>query len=155
MPTELERHARLLRYDAWANAESLASLRGVASPPALRWMAHIPACELLWLGRLREQPSELAVWPELAPDEIARALDHARQGWTDYLAGLDEGGLAEAVGYRNSRGEFWVSSVDDILTHVVGHSAYHRGQIAAAVRQAGGAPAYTDFIHAARQGLIE
>jgi uncharacterized damage-inducible protein DinB len=45
--------------------------------------------------------------------------------------------------------------VGDILTHVVAHSAYHRGQIAAAVRAAGGAPAYTDFIHAARRGLVE
>jgi len=35
------------------------------------------------------------------------------------------------------------------------HSTYHRGQIASAVREAGGAPAYTDYIHAVRQGLIE
>jgi uncharacterized damage-inducible protein DinB len=88
-------------------------------------------------------------------EEIGRTLDRARRGWTDYLAGLHEADLAEGVGYRNSRGEFWVSTVDDILTHVVVHSAYHRGQIASAVREAGGEPAYTDFIHAARQGLVE
>jgi uncharacterized damage-inducible protein DinB len=35
------------------------------------------------------------------------------------------------------------------------HSGYHRGQIAAAVRESGGEPAYTDYIHAVRQGLIE
>ena len=43
----------------------------------------------------------------------------------------------------------------DILAHVVLHSAYHRGQIAAAVRAGGGEPAYTDMIHAVRQGLVE
>ena len=42
----------------------------------------------------------------------------------------------------------------DILTHVTMHGAYHRAQIAAAVRESGGEPAYTDFIHAARQGLL-
>jgi len=44
--------------------------------------------------------------------------------------------------------------VGDVLTHVVTHSGYHRGQIASAIRSDGGTPAYTDFIHAARQGLI-
>jgi uncharacterized damage-inducible protein DinB len=40
--------------------------------------------------------------------------------------------------------------VDDIATHVVFHSHYHRGQIASLVRAAGHTPAYTDFIHAIR-----
>jgi len=44
--------------------------------------------------------------------------------------------------------------VEDILTHVTIHSAYHRGQIASDLRAAGQAPAYTDFIHAVRLGLI-
>jgi uncharacterized damage-inducible protein DinB len=42
-----------------------------------------------------------------------------------------------------------------MLVHTVLHSAYHRGQVAAEVRAAGGEPAYTDFIHAVRQGLVE
>jgi len=45
--------------------------------------------------------------------------------------------------------------VQDILTHVLLHSAYHRGQIASQVRSSGEQPPYTDFIHAARQSLIE
>jgi len=35
------------------------------------------------------------------------------------------------------------------------HSAYHRGQIATAMRAAGYAPAYTDFIHCIRQGFVQ
>ena len=64
-------------------------------------------------------------------------------------------GPGEGVGYRNSLGEYWTSTVGDILTHVAMHGAYHRAQIAAALRESGCTPAYTDFIHAARQGLIE
>ena len=63
--------------------------------------------------------------------------------------------LAEAVSYKNSKGEVWSNSVQDILMHVVIHSAYHRGQIAADMRSAGHVPAYTDFIHGVRQGLLE
>ncbi|HUF34694.1 MAG TPA: DinB family protein [Gemmatimonadales bacterium] len=155
MSAELDRHARLFRYDIWANAETLASLQRVTPPQALRWMGHIVSAELLWLGRLVEEPSELAVWPELDVEQIAAWLPRLEQAWPQYLAGLSEDDLADGVGYRNSLGEFWTNSVDDILTHVVIHSAYHRGQIAAAVRTAGGEPAYTDVIHAVRQGLIE
>ena len=43
----------------------------------------------------------------------------------------------------------------DVLTHVILHSAYHRGQVALAMRAAGMEPAYTDFIHAVRQGFVE
>jgi uncharacterized damage-inducible protein DinB len=39
--------------------------------------------------------------------------------------------------------------------HVIMHSAYHRGQIAAEVRAAGLTPAYTDFIQSVRQGSLE
>ena len=68
---EIDRLVRQLRYDAWANAETLASLRSTAPPQALRWMAHIVGAERLWLGRLTGEPSPLAVWPELAVDDMA------------------------------------------------------------------------------------
>ena len=155
MAAELVHHARLLRYDAWANAETLASLRRAPVPAGLRWLGHIVASELLWLGRLIEAPSEVPVWPELAPDDIAGRLARLERDWAGYLGAITEEDLVDGVGYRNSLGEFWTNSVGDILTHVVGHSAYHRGQIAAAVRTAGGEPAYTDFIHAVRRGLVE
>jgi uncharacterized damage-inducible protein DinB len=155
MTADLLHHARQLRWGGWANRETLSSLRMTAPPAALRWMAHIAGSELLWLGRLSGEPSEVAVWPELDLDRVATHLARLETAWPRYLAALGEDELAEPVGYRNSRGEFWTSTVPDILSHVVTHSAYHRGQIASAVRAAGGEPAYTDFIHAIRKGLVE
>ncbi len=73
----------------------------------------------------------------------------------NFLGQLSPAGLLETVVYKNSKGEPWTSTVEDILTHVVLHSAYHRGQIASLMRAGGEQPAYTDFIHAVRQGLIE
>ena len=57
--------------------------------------------------------------------------------------------------YTNSKGELWENRVLDVLSHVLLHSAYHRGQIALEIRRSGSAPAYTDYIHAVRQGLLE
>jgi uncharacterized damage-inducible protein DinB len=145
---------RLFRWGHWANEETLASLRRTAPPGAVRWIAHIVAAELLWLARLRDEAPPLPVWPEFDLADTARRLAGSRRVWTAHLEALTPEDLADSVGYRNSKGEFWTSTVADILTHVSHHGAYHRGQIAAAVRAAGGEPAYTDFIHAARQGLI-
>jgi uncharacterized damage-inducible protein DinB len=147
--------ARLLRYDVWANAETLASVRRTPSRQALRWMAHIVGAEFVWLGRLTDSSSPLEVWPELDADACEARLDQLARVWPGYLAEVGPAGLSRGIAYRNTKGETWTSTVADVLTHVVIHSGYHRGQIAAAVRSEGGSPAYTDFIHAGRQGLIE
>ena len=146
---------RLFRWGHWANEETLSSLRRTAPASGVRWLAHIVSAELLWLARLRDQAPFLPVWPDFDLDDTARRLAESRRVWTTHLESLTGEDLSDSVGYRNSKGEFWTSTVADILTHVSHHGAYHRGQIASAVRAAGGEPAYTDFIHAARQGLVE
>lgn len=147
---------RLFAYDDWANRETLAALQALASPPprALGWLDHVLAAEVLWLSRLRGEPSPLAVWPELAFEQRARHLDELRDAWAALLDGLRPEGLAREIAYTNSQGEPWTSRVEDVLTHVVTHSAYHRGQIASALRAAGHEPPYTDLAHGARQGLF-
>lgn len=148
---------RQLHYDAWAHREVLTALAGAASPPekALRWFAHILAAERLWLARIRGEPSKVAVWPEPDLDRSRGEVEELEGLWKSYLETLTPEGLGAEIVYVNSKGEPWRSRVEDVLQHVVIHSAYHRGQIAAALREAGISPAYTDFIHAARQGLLE
>jgi uncharacterized damage-inducible protein DinB len=148
-------YTRLLRYDAWANGETLSSLRsGNPVPKAWRWMGHIVGSGELWLARLRDEAPAMTVWPDLDLDRCTAGVARLAEQWPRYLETLRDDDLAEGVGYRNSRGEYWTSTVADILTHVAMHGSYHRAQIAAAVRESGGEPAYTDFIHAARQGLL-
>ena len=146
---------RLLRYDIWANGETVGSLRQ-GPPPArsLKWMGHIIGAEYLWLARLRQVPAPLPVWPDLPVEECAVRLGELSSMWREYLANATPRQLAERVAYTNSKGEKWTNVVEDILTHVTIHSAYHRGQIASDLRAAGQIPAYTDFIHAVRLGLI-
>ena len=154
--SEVARFRRLFEYDAWANAATLTSLRVGPAPEKTRaWMAHIIGSERLWLARLRQEPSGMPVWPDLDLEACGAQITGLLADWTRYLEELDEDGLADGVAYRNSKGEFWTSSAGDILTHVVVHGGYHRGQIAVAVREAGGEPAYTDFIHAMRTGLVD
>jgi uncharacterized damage-inducible protein DinB len=148
----LSRIRRLFRYDEWANREALAS---AAPPRALSLMAHVLGTEWLWLSRARREPSPVAVWPSWTAAECALQVDAVPRAWEAYLGALNDDRLQDAVPYVNSKGEPWSSTVEDMLLHTVLHSAYHRGQVAAEVRAAGGEPAYTDFVHAVRQGLVE
>jgi len=153
----LQHYLQLASYDSWANREAVSSLRATGTPPARsqRWMAHIVAAEHLWLARLLPQQPRYPVWPELS---LEQCEDEARQlsaAWKGCLAQRGENFLEQEIQYKNSKGEAWASRVRDVLTHVFMHSAYHRGQIAADLRQAGFVPAYTDFIHGVRQGLVE
>jgi uncharacterized damage-inducible protein DinB len=148
---------RQFAYDAWANREVLTGLRTSASPsPRPRQLlAHILSAERLWFERIRKQPQSLPVWPGFTFEQCETQIADLAQLWREFLGHLSPEGLAEKVSYKNSKGEPWISTVEDVLTHVLLHSAYHRGQIASQVRVGGEAPAYTDFIHAVRQGLIE
>jgi uncharacterized damage-inducible protein DinB len=151
---------RLVAYDRLGNDLTLASLATsfTATSPAperaVAVMAHIIGAERLWLARIEGEPSPLAVWPALDLDGSRRELEALDLPWAHLLGQLDPATLAREVHYTNSRGDTFTNRVDDILQHVVLHSAHHRGQIAAAVRAAGGTPAYTDYIHIVRSGLI-
>ena len=148
---------RQFAYDAWANKEVLATIRahGGEDIRALQLMAHILAAELLWLERLKQQPQSVRVWPE--PDLAwceAQAVEMSRL-WHEFLDLITTGDVNQTIHYQNSKGEHWESTIVDVLTHVVLHSAYHRGQIASHMRSNGQTPAYTDFIHGVRQGLVK
>jgi uncharacterized damage-inducible protein DinB len=146
---------QLLQYDSWANREALKSLGQAIPPPrSLKWMGHIIGAEFLWLARLEGETSELPVWPDLSLKDCGKRLGEMSRLLGDVAQAGPER-LAEPVSYTNSKGESWTNTVEEILTHLVIHSAYHRGQIASDVRAAGQTPAYTDYIHAVRQGLVE
>jgi uncharacterized damage-inducible protein DinB len=153
----IEHLRRQFVYDEWANREVLAGLRVSDRPTSrpLQLLAHILSAERLWLERITMQPQSLPVWPGFTLDQCEAQIADLAQLWDEFLRQLAPAKLSERVTYKNSKGEPWTSTVEDILTHAALHSAYHRGQIASQVRAAGEQPAYTDFIHAVRQGLIE
>jgi uncharacterized damage-inducible protein DinB len=153
----IEHFTRLFAYDGWANQEVLAGLRTSVTPlpRALELTAHILSTERLWMARLEQKPQTLPVWPAFTIEECDGQAAELPALWKNYLANSSEADLAEPVSYRNSKGEPWSSRKDDILLHLITHSAYHRGQVAMAVRAAGATPAYTDFIHSIRQGFVK
>ena len=155
--TMLPHLRRLFSYDAWANKEVLLSLQKIEGPPArsIQLLAHIVSAERLWLERIEAQPQTMPVWPSLTLAQCERELETLSDGYRRYLSAIGEEDLTKKIKYTNSKGESFLNEMQDILTHVIMHSVYHRGQIASDVRSMGFQPAYTDFIHGVRQHAIE
>jgi len=148
----LEVLRRQFVWTDWANRTTLAALRRATPAPASgeRRLAHLAATEHLWLARLERRPQPMPVWPEIDLAATAGLIEELPDLWRRYFERAGEAGLTANVAYTNSKGESFTNRAGDILLHLVSHGAYHRGQIAADLRQAGAVPELTDFIHWAR-----
>jgi len=147
---------RQFEYDAWANREVMSAVnRTEPQKRTLQLFSHILAAERLWLERIQQLPQSLPVWPDFDRERCNTETAKTATLWHNFLDQLSSDQLSRQVSYKNSKGDSFSGTVQDILTHVILHSAYHRGQIATQMRADGQDPAYTDFIHAARQGLIK
>lgn len=152
--SEIKLFQRLFSYDHWANQQVL-SLLPTAPQRSLELLAHIISAERLWWERLQQRTQSFPVWPDFTIEQCGQELGKVSQLWSQCLAGLDVNALRTPVDYKNTTGESFRNTVEDILMHVYTHSAYHRGQIAANIRESGGIPKNTDFIHCIRQGFVE
>ncbi len=147
IPDHLRSRMRQLDHLRWADRRVLAALHGPPPPPeALRLFLHVLGAEGVWLARLEGRPSDIAVWPTLDLDAAAELAERNARGYRALLWPLSSLDLDRLVSYTNSAGESFQTTVDDILTHVCLHGAYHRGQVARILRLEGGTPIPTDYI---------
>jgi uncharacterized damage-inducible protein DinB len=139
---------RMLRSMAWADQEVLRALRDCpeSQSEGIRLLAHLLAAEHVWLSRIERRPASHIVWPQLDLAGCEHLAGANAEGYAAMLSGLSEADLGANIVYRNTKNEEFATPLVDILTHVVIHGAYHRGQIARAFGAAGAAAANTDFI---------
>lgn len=130
----------MFRYMAWADRRALEALRATpaAHAEALPLLAHLLAAEHIWLARLERREPRHPVWPalDLAECDVLAAENEA--GYLAFVGRLGEVAPTWAVPYRTSQGHEFVTPVLDILTQVVTHGPYHRGQIAKIIGRSGG-----------------
>jgi uncharacterized damage-inducible protein DinB len=139
---------KVFQHLAWADARVLQSLRAAHSvlKKDQDLYAHILGAEHVWLSRIGGTAPKLAVWPTLTPDESEQLAAENAAAYQKLASDLTQEKMKRAITYRNSAGDEYTSTLEDILTHVSLHGAYHRGQIASSVRAAGDTPIPTDYI---------
>jgi len=148
-------YKRQFQWNDWANREALASLSGATTgSDAHKALCHVVAAEHLWHDRIYGRVSAMPVWPSLSTQQCLTEIDRLRDLWDSVIERLAETELERQVSYANTKGDSFTSTVEEIITHVLLHGSYHRGQVAREVRRAGATPAMTDYIHAARTGKL-
>lgn len=66
--------------------------------------------------------------------------------YTNVLKIVNECKMDDLIFYKNSKGNQFNNSIQQILFHVVNHFTHHRGQIISDLRQNGIDPIITDYI---------
>lgn len=137
---------RYLDYNLWANRRLVENIRAVPADlvetvplapfgsihDALR---HIVGAQNIWLERLRgESPSDfMGLTAGRSTDDLCEMLVLTSQAWVQHVAD-HPAQLMGTVSYATTKGDQFVQQVDDVITHVVNHSTYHRGQVMSALR---------------------
>ena len=150
---------RLLAHDRWANGRALESLEAMPAPPdkGRELLAHLLGAEVCWIERMTagRDPADWEAWERMDLRGVRKAWESTVPSrWSAFLADAALANPSREFSYVNYLGEPWKAVVGDVLVQLMLHSSYHRGQIATAVRAAGGEPAVQDWIRAVREGAL-
>src|SRR6476619_342994 len=121
---------KLFKHLAWADEKVLQSLRAARSvlKKDLDLYAHILGSEHNWLSRIQGSEPKLAIWPTLTLDQCQEVAKENVRALNAVVGPLTSELLQKPITYKNSAGDQYTSTTEDILTHVSMHGAYHRGQ---------------------------
>ncbi|GAB4374949.1 MAG: hypothetical protein Kow0075_00980 [Salibacteraceae bacterium] len=112
-------------------------------------LSHCLNAMIVWAARVNAQTPDVEVWQLHAIGDLHTVNRTAHHMWYDILDACNLHGLHT---YQNSSGNTFTNSLEEIATHVIIHSAHHRGQIASLWRRQGIQPPSSDFIFWVRQG---
>jgi|SRR6185437_6042381 len=115
-----------------------------APEKSVKLLNHIAQAHEVWNSRLaanKKMPT--SVW-EIKPMAELKKLDI--ENFATTLDVINDRDFAEMISYKNLKGVAHSNSVQEILYHVVNHTTYHRGQIAADLKQHGIEPPISDYI---------
>lgn len=121
-----DHYIELFDYENWAMRLIIKTLREANDGEANGIFAHILFAREIWYNRVanRSNPYE---FEGKSLDEMVAAFEKNQQEWCGFVASAVD--LDAVVEYKTLAGEPFSDRLKNILTHVVNHSTYHRGQI--------------------------
>ena len=149
----------LARYKAWADDRlyrklgelpdaELTAPRAIVFGSILRILHHVHAMDLVWKAHLEGVPHSFTRRdPETCPP-FAALLEmqrHVDAWYIGYADSLSRSACEESVDFTFIGGGAGTMSRGEILQHVVNHTTYHRGHVAAMIYQIPSEPPTTDL----------
>lgn len=146
---------KLVTYHCWANLNIINHLKVLPEevflkevdsvfPTISQTLGHVLLADQVWLSRI------LGKSPDSLNNKIFQSVEEAdttfkmhSQSFDSILDQLDEGQL---IRYQTTKGDVFQQTLSEIIQHLVNHGTYHRGNIAAMIRQLGYTGTSTDYI---------
>ncbi|WP_215222675.1 DinB family protein [Echinicola shivajiensis] len=113
------------------------------SEKAVKLFNHLLNAHQIWNNRIKPEQPTFDVW-ELHDTKDLKSIDKINLEHS--LQILDKFDLNENFIYKNTKGQIFDNSIQNICFHIINHSTYHRGQIATEFRLHGLEPLVTDYI---------
>lgn len=127
---------RMFAYENWANERIAECLQAMNQPDerALELLSHVLAAKITWLNRLNGIGSFVPLWEKHNVIDCLLLLTQNNRAWEVFLKTLTDEKLNSVVTYTNTKGEPYSTKIHEILTHVINHSTYHRGQMVSSLK---------------------
>ncbi len=145
---ETVEHLReLFAYNDWANRRIVARLKSNGSEKARRILAHLLITEKEYFERLYGKDSTgFDFWQDLSAEDCGDLAKENAENYERILKRFDDEGLGQIARYKTSEGAAHANTFRELLTHVLLHSATHRGNIIIKMREENFAPPKIDYI---------
>lgn len=155
---------RLLGYNQWANEKILEACRGVVDDDWTRTfggsyeslegtMRHIlsaqNAWQARWLGRQITGASREEVLESVADAKspLDEAFARSHQSIAEFASGLVDEDFARELAYQDSRGADHRRPMGLLITHLVNHGTYHRGEASLMLTSLRCSPGDIDYLY--------
>ena len=139
---------RLYEYENWANGRVINTLKQINNPPerSLLLLAHLLISQREWLHRIVKKTTTNKFWELYNLDQSENLFQQNSEEWRHFFLTIQEDDLNVPFHYQTSKGEQYDTPMFDILTHLINHSSYHRGQIIDSLKGVIEPLPVTDFI---------
>lgn len=147
---------QLVSYHLWANQQLINHITTLPTgvfntkvesvfPTLSETLGHIISADHVWLARVnQESPNQIKKLVFQSITEADLALSELK---TEYeIMFQKEQDVTRLISYKNTKGEQFTQTLFELIQHVVNHGTYHRGNLAAMIRQLGYQGISTDYI---------
>ena len=113
------------------------------SEKSIKVFSHVLNAHQVWNNRIDSQQPQFEIWGMHSIQNF-KSID--RSNYEHSVRIIDTFDLNDRIDFTNAKGMNFKNCIRDVLFHVINHSTYHRGQIAADFRQNGIEPLLTEYI---------
>jgi len=149
----------LLAYNRWANHQYLDVIARLSDEQFTRTLGgsfgsvrdtlvHLAWAEWLWVKRWERNSPQVRAVPDQfpTPESIRSYLKDVEEAQIRVFEHGEPGLRTVRIRYTNLKREEWEYTLEQMVQHLMMHSAYHRGQLATLLRQLDVVPPTTDYL---------